>query len=45
MDSNGDGQPTGDEIPEAQKARLMRLDSDKDGGISLEEAKRLKLPG
>ena len=44
MDSNGDGQLTGDEIPEAQKARLMRLDSDKDGGISLEEAKRLRLP-
>ena len=44
MDSNGDGQLTGDEIPAAQKERLMRLDSDKDGGISLEEAKRLRLP-
>ena len=44
MDSNGDGQLTGDEIPAAQKERLMRLDSDKDGGISLGEAKRLRLP-
>jgi hypothetical protein len=44
MDRNGDGKLTGDEIPEAQKERLMRLDSNKDGGISLEEAKRLKLP-
>ena len=42
MDSNGYGKLTGEEIPGAQRQRLMRLDADKDGGISLEEAGRLK---
>ena len=42
LDRNGDGKLIGDEIPEAQRENLMRLDADKDGAITLEEAKRLR---
>ncbi len=42
LDRNGDGKLIGDEIPEAQRDNLMRLDADKDGAITLEEAKRLR---
>ncbi len=41
MDRNGDGKLSGDEIPAAQKDRLMRLDTNKDGAISLEEGKAI----
>lgn len=42
LDRNSDGKLIGDEIPEAQRENLMRLDVDKDGAITLEEAKRLR---
>ncbi|MDX1968275.1 MAG: redoxin [Planctomycetaceae bacterium] len=42
LDRNSDGKLLGDEIPEAQRENLMRLDVDKDGAITLEEAKRLR---
>jgi peroxiredoxin len=41
MDSNSDGRLTDDELPADQVDRLMRLDSDQDGAISLQEAKQL----
>jgi peroxiredoxin len=41
LDKNADGKLSGDEIPPAQKERLLRLDRNKDGSISLEEAKAL----
>ncbi len=42
MDKNGNGKLTSDELPVAQKDRLMRLDTNKDGSISMDEAERLK---
>ena len=41
MDRNDDGKVQEDEIPEARRQNLMRLDTNKDGAISLEEAERL----
>jgi len=41
LDSNGDGRLTEDELPADQVDRLMRLDHDNDGAISLEEARKL----
>ena len=41
LDRNSDGRLIGDEIPEAQRDNLMRLDINKDGAITLEEAQRL----
>lgn len=42
LDRNNDCNLTDDEIPAAQRDNLMRLDTNKDGAITLEEAKRLK---
>ena len=42
LDRNNDGKLIGDEIPAAQRDNLMRLDTNQDGAITLEEAKRLK---
>jgi len=42
LDRNNDGKLIGDEIPEAQRENLMRLDTNKDSAITLEEAKRLR---
>lgn len=42
LDRNNDGKLIGDEIPEAQRDNLMRLDADKDSAITLEEVKRLR---
>ena len=42
LDRNNDGKLIGDEIPEAQRDNLMRLDANQDGAITLEEAKRLR---
>jgi Ca2+-binding EF-hand superfamily protein len=42
LDRNNDGKLIGDEIPEAQRENLMRLDTNQDGAITLEEAKRIK---
>jgi Ca2+-binding EF-hand superfamily protein len=42
LDRNNDGKLIGDEIPAAQRENLMRLDADKDGAVTLEEAKRLQ---
>ena len=41
MDRNGDGKVQEAEIPEARRQQLMRLDTNRDGAISLEEAERL----
>lgn len=41
LDRNSDGKLVGDEIPEGRREALMRLDTDKDGAINLEEAKKL----
>lgn len=41
LDKNADGKLSESELPEAQKERLLKLDSNKDGVISLDEAKRL----
>lgn len=40
LDRNSDGKVTEAEIPVAQRDRILRLDSNGDGAISLEEAKR-----
>ena len=40
LDRNSDGKVTETEIPAAQRERILRLDSDGDGAITLEEAKR-----
>ena len=40
LDRNNDGKVTDSEIPAAQRERILRLDSDGDGSITLEEAKR-----
>jgi hypothetical protein len=42
LDRNSDGKLISDEIPAAQHENLMRLDADKDGAVTLEEAKRLQ---
>ena len=42
LDRNSDGKLIGDEIPEAQRDKLMRLDANKDSAITLEEAKKLR---
>lgn len=42
LDRNSDGKLVGDEIPAAQRENLMRLDTNQDGAISLEEANRLR---
>lgn len=42
LDRNNDGKLIGDEIPEAQRENLMRLDANLDGTITLEEASRLR---
>ena len=42
LDRNNDGKLIGDELPAAQRENLMRLDVDKDGTITLEEAKKLR---
>jgi hypothetical protein len=41
LDSNGDGKLTRDELPLRQRDRLMKLDTNQDGVITLEEANRL----
>ena len=41
LDRNADGKLTSDELPAAQRDRLMRLDRNQDGAITLEEANRL----
>lgn len=40
LDKDNNGKVVESEIPEAQRARIMRLDSNGDGAITLEEAKR-----
>ncbi|MEZ6067146.1 MAG: redoxin family protein [Planctomycetaceae bacterium] len=42
LDRNNDGKLIGDEIPAAQRDNLLRLDTNEDGAITLEEAKRLR---
>ena len=42
LDRNNDGKLIADELPEGQRENLMRLDTNKDGAITLEEAQRLK---
>ncbi|MCA9121634.1 MAG: redoxin family protein [Planctomycetaceae bacterium] len=42
LDRNSDGKLIGDEIPAAQRDNLLRLDTNQDGAITLEEAKRLR---
>ena len=41
LDRNSDGKVSGDEIPEPQRNRILQLDSNNDGVVTLEEAKRL----
>ncbi|MGV3486158.1 MAG: redoxin family protein [Planctomycetaceae bacterium] len=41
LDKNHDERLSGDELPHAQKAKLLRLDQDGDGEISWKEAERL----
>jgi hypothetical protein len=41
-DRDSDGKLIGNEIPDAQRDNLMRLDTDEDGAITLEEAKRIQ---
>jgi hypothetical protein len=41
LDRNSDGKVTEAEIPAAQRERILKLDSDGDGAITLEEAKRI----
>ncbi len=41
LDSNGDGKLTRDELPSRQRDRLMKLDTNQDGAITVEEANRL----
>lgn len=41
LDRNNDGKLIGDEIPAAQRDNLLRLDTNQDGAVTLEEAKRL----
>ena len=40
QDKDGDGKLTGDEIPQFLKARVEKIDSDKDGSITLEEMQK-----
>ncbi|MFM8582592.1 MAG: redoxin, partial [Planctomycetaceae bacterium] len=42
LDRDQDGQLKGDEIPEGQRSKLLRLDTNGDGAISLPEARRLQ---
>jgi hypothetical protein len=42
LDRDSDGKLIGDEIPAGQRENLMRLDSNHDGAITLEEARRLR---
>ena len=42
LDRNDDGKLIGDELPAAQRDNLLRLDTDEDGAITLEEAMQLK---
>lgn len=42
LDTNSDGTLTPDELPERLRDRLMRLDVDRDGSISRQEAARLR---
>ena len=39
--NDSDGKLTSDELPEANRDRLLKLDTNKDGAITLEEAKLL----
>lgn len=41
LDGNQDGQLSADELPASQRSSLMRLDTNGDGKVSLEEAERL----
>jgi hypothetical protein len=41
LDGNGDGKLSDNEIPEGQRQRLLKLDTNRDGAISADEAKRL----
>jgi Ca2+-binding EF-hand superfamily protein len=42
LDRNSDGKLVGDEIPQAQRDNLLRLDTNNDGAITLEEAKKFR---
>ncbi|MFM8221384.1 MAG: redoxin, partial [Planctomycetaceae bacterium] len=42
LDRDQDGQLKGDESPEGQRSKLLRLDTNGDGAISLPEARRLQ---
>jgi len=42
LDTNEDGELVREELPDHLRDRLMRLDLDKSGGVSREEAARLR---